>query len=196
MGKRVDEKTRNTIVRLLFHRCRQSEIAKELGVSPPVIKKIERNLMDYGTPTKPETKFTGRPPTMKPEVVEALLEQFERTGLEYGQKELKSWLKDNYEVDVSQSTISRIITKSGRKKAIAILANNRKLAADAESSQKHPGLVWLGGPPDTNDASSPASAAEERAQPNAEYTPPTIGQVPTGYQQAQEVQLDPQLPKI
>lgn len=153
MGKRIDEQTRNTIVRLLFHRCRQSEIAKELDVSLPVVKKIERNLLDHGIPTKPDVKYHGRPPTMKPEIVEALLTKFERTGFDFGQKELRQWLKERYDVDVSQSTISRIITKSGRKKAIAVLAENRKLAENAEDSAEHAGLVWIGGPPGSDDMS-------------------------------------------
>lgn len=192
MGRRIDDQTRNTIVRLLFHRCRHAEIAKELKVSLGMVKKIERNLLDYGTPSKPDTRYTGRPPILKPEMVESLLTKFERTGFEFGQKQLRQWLKEQYNIDVSQSTISRIISKSGRKKAIAVLVENRKLAEGENGHAEHSGLIWIGGPPNGS-ADSPQDAQNEMLWPSSSSNSEGNSEMLEEHTQLQESQIDPQL---
>ena len=131
-GNRVDDTKRNTIVRLLFHRCRQQEIAQELGVSVNLVKKVERNLLDYGTPSKPDPPPKGRPPQLKTEILEEMLQVYEMTGFDIGQKQICQWLEGRHGIKVSQSTISRIIKKSGRKKAVAVVAQAKKIQEEAE----------------------------------------------------------------
>ena len=192
MAPHFDQKTRNTIVRLLFHRCRHKEISKELGVSLSSVKKIEHNLRDYGTPGKPDAKITGRPAIMKPHIIEGLLAKYERTGLEFGQKELKHWLKETYEINVCQSTVSRIISKSGRKKAVAVLAQNKKLAEGENNHSEHVGLVWIGGLP--VDGNGPSQSIPHNDLGHSSNHDAQEGRnILSTNQQAPEPSLDPRL---
>ncbi|KAL9053867.1 MAG: hypothetical protein Q9162_004514 [Coniocarpon cinnabarinum] len=144
-GGTVPIEKRNTIVRLLFHRCRHAEIAQEMDVGLGLVKKIERNLLDYGTPDKPDPPKKGRPPQIKPEIAAEMLEVWETTGFDIGQKQLCQWIENKHGIKVSQSSVSRVIKQSGRKKAVAVVAYAEKLKERAR--QENDEQTATGDPP-------------------------------------------------
>ena len=197
----LEEEKRNTIVRLLFHRCRPSEIAHELEVSLALVKKIERNLLDHGTPTKPNLPIRGRPKILKPETLEEMLQVWEMTGLDIGQKQLCQWLEGRHGVKINQSTISRIIKKSGRKKAVAVVAEAKKIQEEAAQGQPEHAFQAV-----ERDAAQVFSEREgheghdgnsSEASLQTPLSSPPISYVPSQSQQMSQISqtpLDPKLP--
>lgn len=151
MGKPLDSKTRNAIVRCLFHRCNKQEIADYLHVTFSTVRRIESNLLTYGSPTKPDDlNPKGRPDVISEEAEEALMQRYfieegahtpgqaidtpsgpndarRKSGRVTGsQKDMVKYLQDQWGIKVSQATVSRLMKrkKEGKK-------GNRKRGSDA-----------------------------------------------------------------
>ena len=113
MGKPLDPNTRNIIVRCLFHRCSTRDICDTLNVTYQSVKNIEKNLLAYGTPLKPnDLSPKGRPDILSEEAEEALAGRYLKEGKVVGsQKEMVAWLREEWGLQVSQSTVSRLLRR-------------------------------------------------------------------------------------
>jgi transposase len=98
------------VVRFLLLGWEHAPIERLTGVPTGTIERWHRNLRRYGTPLPPHRQAIGRPKRLTKADEDALLAHLLAAGWKY-QDEMIAWLAHERDVEVSQSTISRVIKR-------------------------------------------------------------------------------------
>src|SRR6267378_7708895 len=100
----------STVTRYLLLGWKCKAIATECGISSRSVYRIQENLMRYGSVRKPHCRTLGRAKKLSKADEEALFEYLLHEGWRQ-QDEIKYWLWHKREVDINQSTISRLFKR-------------------------------------------------------------------------------------
>jgi len=100
----------STVTRYLLLGWKCNAIATECGISSRSVYRIQENLMRYGSVRKPHYRTLGRAKKLSKADEEALFEYLLHEGWRQ-QDEIKYWLWHEREVDINQSTISRLFKR-------------------------------------------------------------------------------------
>lgn len=138
---RLDNRVRLEIVRRLLDKYWKPDgIARDLNVSIKTVYRIKNNLIKYGSAVPPREKTLGRPKGLSKEDEDYLLERLTRQP-DMNLRQLSSAMKEERNITVSRSTLSRVLTARRGPSATALAMKERKprksLHMDAPEDAEH-----------------------------------------------------------
>ena len=107
----IDDASRFMASELLKSHWKPSSVAERVRCHPATVYRWERNLQVYGSLNPHRHGIRGRPRRLTSAAKEALLEYLDRYPWAY-QDELASFLKEEWDIQVSKPTICRFLKEN------------------------------------------------------------------------------------
>ena len=178
MPQQLSHENRLLVVRLLLNNWRAKDIARQIGCNVSTIYNLKENLLKYGQVSKPQLKTIGRPSKV-PEFAREAAEAFLREHPEAQQKDVRLFLSRECNVEVHQSSVSRLVRKDGQNGNKGVMSGASPSKNRPQAAQSSPGRPLCGDP----HCSQYASAHPSPVQPAPNQPPPDLaaaGQIQSG----------------
>ena len=110
--RKIDTSTKSDARLLLRNHWKPSAIAERAYVHQVTVYRWEKRIQKYGQVELPRQSPKGPLPKLHPAALRTLLKYQRRNPLAF-QAELCRWLKEEWDIDFSQSRLSEILKKEG-----------------------------------------------------------------------------------